>query len=70
MGRRGTGAGRKSASPGQAELWDQVTEVVAPCGRADCSLSDGQFYVTCLCPSRSYFSVIVPTRLSAATWPR
>lgn len=32
MGRRGTGAGRRSTSPGEAALWDQVTEVVAPCG--------------------------------------
>ena len=32
MGRRGTDAGRRSASPWEAALWDQVTEVVAACG--------------------------------------
>lgn len=35
-----------------------------------CSLSDGQFHVTCPCPSGSYFSVAVLTLLSSATGPR
>ena len=38
--------------------------------RMHCSLSDDQFYVTCPCPSGSYFSETVPTRLSSATGTR
>lgn len=64
-GRRGRGAGRKSASPGEAALGDQVTEVVAPVDALTVHCQMASFMSGARVPQGATVQ-----RLSSATGPR